>query len=81
MLASGFSRNVVYDFSKADVIVSLDSDFLFDEPGSLRRTLVLEDLTTHAQPCDGRRSQEGDRHDASQPVDPARTLHHPFLRL
>ena len=28
--------NVVYDFSKADVILSLDSDFFWDLPGSVR---------------------------------------------
>ena len=32
----GQPRNVVYAFDKADVVVALDSDFLIDEPGSLR---------------------------------------------
>jgi len=30
------AHTAVYDFSKADVILSLDSDFLFGEPGHLR---------------------------------------------
>ncbi|MGH7176194.1 MAG: TAT-variant-translocated molybdopterin oxidoreductase, partial [Tepidisphaeraceae bacterium] len=35
-LAFGEPAGVVYRFDKADVIVSLDSDFLADEPGSVR---------------------------------------------
>jgi len=35
-LAFGRPLNTIYDFTKAKVIVSLDSDFLIDEPGSLR---------------------------------------------
>ena len=34
--AFGRPVNAVYDFSKARVVVSLDSNFLIDEPGSLR---------------------------------------------
>ncbi|MDB5289769.1 MAG: Fe-S-cluster-containing hydrogenase subunit [Phycisphaerales bacterium] len=33
--AAGGVGRVIYDFSKADVILSLDGDFLFEDPGSL----------------------------------------------
>lgn len=35
-LAFGSDANVIYRFDQADVIVSLDSNFLMDEPGSVR---------------------------------------------
>ncbi|MDB5172900.1 MAG: Fe-S-cluster-containing hydrogenase subunit [Phycisphaerales bacterium] len=46
----GGAGRVVYDFSKADVILSLDGDFIFEDPGS---------LTYARQFIDGRRRKLG----------------------
>jgi len=42
-LAFGSDANVVYRFDQADVIVSLDSNFLMDEPGSVRYAQEFSD--------------------------------------
>ena len=43
MLAFGRPVNTIYDFSQADVIVSIDADFLACGPGNLRHARQFAD--------------------------------------
>jgi MoCo/4Fe-4S cofactor protein with predicted Tat translocation signal len=73
-LAFGQPVNTVYDLRGADVIVSLDADFLSSGPGSLRyarqfsaRRRVRGDQTENEPPVRGRADADSHRHESRSP--------------